>query len=433
MRFTFLSTFMTTISLGCMTVWAVAPQTTNPSAARTPALSASNARQDQQAADPASTLPGKPLSFQSLVKQIQTNDRKINRLYTTMPIGFPVEQQQYLKQIDELKSANAELTQQMHSAALRSFRANPNQDPQVTQVVFELVTQKLDGTAVDRHFDPSGALEIATLMMANGLDSPQIAYQAFRATYALQDFQQARGLLKKIEASGAKLNEAILEKLFSSDEKWQREMTIRQSEAIADDLPRVQIRTTEGDIVIELFENQAPKTVGNFINLVEAGFYDGLDFHLVRPGLLSQAGCPIGDGTGSAGYMIPCETDGEDIRHFFAGTVGMANNGKDTGSSQFFISHQPNANFDGNYTAFGRVIEGLPVVFQLETVDNTISSSDDTEPSKIISATVIRKREHSYLPTRLAEKPNPFGQDLSSNPDNNPQDAPDTAPTRSGK
>jgi cyclophilin family peptidyl-prolyl cis-trans isomerase len=321
----------------------------------------------------------------------------------------------------------------MHSAALRSFRANPNQDPQVAQVVFELVTQKLDGTSIDRHFDPNGALEIANLMMESGVDSPQIAYQGFRANYAIQNFEQARELLKQIEAAGAKLNDAILEKLFSSDEKWIRELAIRRTEAIADDLPRVRIKTTEGDFVIELFEDQAPKTVGNFINLVEQGFYNGLDFHLVRPGLLSQAGCPNGDGTGDAGYTIPCETEGESIRHFFAGTVGMANNGPDTGSSQFFISHQPNANFDGNYTAFGRVIEGLPVVFQLQTVDNSISSSDETKPSKIIGTSVIRKRNHSYLPTRLAEKPNTLGQDLNPTPSSIEDIDPDSNPTRSGK
>ena len=119
---------------------------------------------------------------------------------------------------------------------------------------------------------------------------------------------QADSLLAKIEATGFKLSPQIREQLDATRTKWEREMMIRRLEEAADDLPRVLFETTAGNFVVELFENQAPKTVGNFISLVEKRFYDDLTFHLVKPGQLAQTGCPIGDGTGDAGYKIPDET-----------------------------------------------------------------------------------------------------------------------------
>lgn len=346
-----------------------------------------------------------PDDFQTLVDEIRDNDRKINRLYTTMPIGFPVEQAEYMTKIDQLKTLNRELTLRLHQSAIDTYKANPNGDPQVAQIVFDLIAQKLDGTSLERRFDPKGAFKLASTMLEHGSQSPQIAYQAFRAAFAIHDFEAAQAMIDRIESTGARLNSAIHDQLTQTAEKWQREQEIRLQEKASDNLPRVQLETDKGTIVIELFEDHAPQTVGNFINLVEKGFYDDLVFHVVRPGLLSQTGCPQGDGDGDPGYQIPCETDREEIRHFFAGTVGMSNEGKDTGGSQFFISHQPNGNFDGSYTAFGRVIEGLDVVYQLTPIDKTTSPDSPINPSKVIRATVLRKRDHAYAPTRLAKKP----------------------------
>ncbi len=90
-------------------------------------------------------------------------------------------------------------------------------------------------------------------------------------------------------------------------------------------------------MLIELFEDDAPKTVENFVNLINKGFYDGLKFHRVIPNFVIQGGCPKGDGTGGPGYSINCELDGEKQFHD-RGVLSMAHAGRNTGGSQFFLS-----------------------------------------------------------------------------------------------
>ena len=111
-------------------------------------------------------------------------------------------------------------------------------------------------------------------------------------------------------------------------------------------------------IEIELFEEDAPITVNNFVELCQSGFYDGLTFHRVIPGFVSQGGCPNGTGTGGPGYTIKCETIGNPNKHS-AGALSMAHAGKDTGGSQFFIVHEPQPHLDGVHTVFGQTISGL--------------------------------------------------------------------------
>ncbi len=117
----------------------------------------------------------------------------------------------------------------------------------------------------------------------------------------------------------------------------------------------------EGDIVIELFDKEAPGTVQNFVDLINKGFYNGLTFHRVIPGFVAQGGCPIGNGTGGPGYTIPCETKGNPHKHE-RGALSMAHRGPNTGGSQFFIVYEPQPHLDGVHTVFGKVIEGMDVV-----------------------------------------------------------------------
>lgn len=111
-------------------------------------------------------------------------------------------------------------------------------------------------------------------------------------------------------------------------------------------------------ILIDFFPEAAPGTVKNFQKLANEGFYNGLKFHRVIPGFVSQGGCPYGTGYGGAGYTIPCETENNPHKHI-PGAVSMAHAGKDTGSSQFFIVHEPQPHLDGVHTVFGQVTEGL--------------------------------------------------------------------------
>jgi cyclophilin family peptidyl-prolyl cis-trans isomerase/HEAT repeat protein len=128
------------------------------------------------------------------------------------------------------------------------------------------------------------------------------------------------------------------------------------------DLGRVRVRliTARGEAILELHGDDYPRTVGNFLRLVDSGFYDDGVFHRVVPAFVVQGGCPRGDGWGDAGTFLPCEYG--NLRFDREGIVGMAHAGKDTGGSQFFITHLPVPRLDGRYTAFGRVVEGMEVV-----------------------------------------------------------------------
>ena len=129
------------------------------------------------------------------------------------------------------------------------------------------------------------------------------------------------------------------------------------------------MKTAKGEIQIDLFNEDAPNTVKNFTDLIEKGFYDGLNFHRVIPNFVIQGGCPQGTGTGGPGYHIDCEINAN--RHQ-AGTLSMAHAGKDTGGSQFFICHSPQPHLDGVHTVFGHTAN-TDVVNSIEQGDEIIS------------------------------------------------------------
>lgn len=126
------------------------------------------------------------------------------------------------------------------------------------------------------------------------------------------------------------------------------------------------IETKKGNIELVLFEEDAPNTVANFEGLANKGFYDGLTFHRVIPDFVIQGGCPKGNGTGGPGYTIKCEIN--ENKHV-TGAMSMAHAGKDTGGSQFFITHSPQPHLDGVHTVFGKVTKGMEVVNSIKEQD----------------------------------------------------------------
>lgn len=128
-------------------------------------------------------------------------------------------------------------------------------------------------------------------------------------------------------------------------------------------MKKAEIRTVKGVMTVEFYDNDAPKTVENFIKLSKDGFYDGLTFHRVIPDFVIQGGCPDGTGAGGPGYQIDCELDGDNQYHD-RGVLSMAHAGRNTGGSQFFICHSRTntAHLDRNHTCFGKVVEGLEVI-----------------------------------------------------------------------
>jgi peptidyl-prolyl cis-trans isomerase B (cyclophilin B) len=126
------------------------------------------------------------------------------------------------------------------------------------------------------------------------------------------------------------------------------------------------IETEKGNLVLELFASDVPRTVNNFVTLAREGFYDGLTFHRVVPGFVVQGGCPIGDGTGGPGYQF----DDEITEHtHVAGALSMANSGPNTNGSQFFITYTPQHHLDGDHSVFGQLIEGMDVLERIEQGD----------------------------------------------------------------
>jgi len=202
------------------------------------------------------------------------------------------------------------------------------------------------------------------------------------------------------------------ERLSFSAKELLEELLLRQRDASAN-LPRVKFTTSKGVVEIELFEDQAPNTVANFLELVGSKFYDGVKFHRVLEGFMAQSGDPKGDGTGGPGYTIACECRTPEARRHFTGSLSMAKQtAPDTGGSQFFIVFDRNESvqrLDGQHTVFGRVISGQEIVNALTRTHETTLTGEQqiagVTPDTIISAEVVRKRDHEYKVKKVGEVP----------------------------
>jgi cyclophilin family peptidyl-prolyl cis-trans isomerase len=251
-----------------------------------------------------------------------------------------------------------------------------------------------------------------------GCTHPFLLNVAGVSRFAINDFAGAELLLTQAKTAAAGKDE-LAQQIFSElganflaqcktyAKLWKTELAIREKEAAAqgdERLPRILFKTTKGDIELELFENQAPNTVANFINLVEKKKYDGIAFHRVIPNFMAQGGDPNtldedprNDGMGGPGYHIACECYNPNARMHFQGTLSMAHAGKDTGGSQFFMTHlptphlNPNLERESGHTVFGRVAKGMNIALAIRPGD------------RIESATVVFKRNHPYIPKVLRD------------------------------
>jgi peptidyl-prolyl cis-trans isomerase B (cyclophilin B) len=133
------------------------------------------------------------------------------------------------------------------------------------------------------------------------------------------------------------------------------------------------METSKGTITLELFEADAPATVKNFSDLINKGYYDGLNFHRVINNFMIQGGCPDGTGSGGPGYQIDCEINSQ--KHT-PGTLSMAHAGKNTGGSQFFITHTATPHLDGVHTVFGRT-QDMDIVNAIVQGDKIIKVTID--------------------------------------------------------
>jgi cyclophilin family peptidyl-prolyl cis-trans isomerase len=168
--------------------------------------------------------------------------------------------------------------------------------------------------------------------------------------------------------------------------------------------PVVKIATEKGDLLVALFEDQAPNTVANMVTLAESGYYKDMTFHRIIPKFMAQAGCPFSKdgaegapGTGDPGYKFADEIAPE-LTHTGRGVLSMANSGKDTNGSQFFICFGATPHLDGKHAVFGKVVKGLEVLDKLEAI-----GSDSGKPAERVhfDISVVAKRNHAYEVKRL--------------------------------
>lgn len=326
-------------------------------------------------------------------KGLMTHLRKLRTEYQT---ASPKERKVMARDWDATIANAEEMLPDLIDTVIAAYKAAPNTDRVKTTFLAKVLN---DYVTRDRYEE---AIKIGRVMFENGCEMPEVFRDAGIAAFAMNDYDLTAALYEK----AAKLNVlsgdalAIRDELDEYAKAWETEQALRAKEAEADDLPRVKFTTTKGVMVFELFENEAPGTVGNFISLVKKGFYDGLTFHRVLGGFMAQTGCPEGDGTGGPGYTIYDECTKPGFRKHFRGVLSMAKtNAPNSGGSQFFITFRATPHLNGVHTVFGRVIEGMDVLAKLQRRDP--DKENPPEPDKIISAEVIRDRGHEYVPNKV--------------------------------
>ena len=317
---------------------------------------------------------------------------------------------------EKLKAARGQLDA-MVAAAEDVYRLAPQDNPQIEPLLVAVTKHYAAGEeSPPKSGQTSGgdsyekALPLVKLLLDGGATDKRLPAWGFLAAFATNDFDLADSYAQQLKSSGllsdpSAATDAADQAVLNLDmqymplvepyrELWAKEQAIRAAEAKADDLPRVRLETSKGDVVVELFENEAPQAVANFITLVKQGFYNDVAFHRVLPMFMAQGGDPRGDGSGGPGYAIRCECYQPNYRHHFRGSLSMAHAGRDTGGSQFFLTFVPTSHLDGKHTVFGRVIEGMDVLGELQKCDP--QSPDAATPDKIIKAEVLRDRGHEY-------------------------------------
>jgi cyclophilin family peptidyl-prolyl cis-trans isomerase len=333
--------------------------------------------------------------FQAAQAKWTEIDKRLNEIAAKYN-GVEEEERKVLKaEYTKLVASSDDVLKELRKSAEAAFLADPNKDPVVTRTLIGMVAYNV------RRDEHDLALELGKKMIEAKCEEPVLYALAGTAAYRLDDYDTAEKYLTEADKAGRLDPDGknYLTSLPEQKKAWAKELEIRAKEAKANDLPRVKIETSKGVIVIELFENEAPGAVGNFVSLVEKKFYDNLTFHRVLPNFMAQGGDPSGNGTGGPGYNIYCECEKPEARMHFRGSLSMAHAGKDTGGSQFFLTFMPTTQLNGRHTVFGRVIEGFDVLAKIQRRDP--QAFNPPQPDRIVKAEVVRKRDHAYQPNEV--------------------------------
>ena len=341
--------------------------------------------------------------WQENLKQLATAQIKMRATAGTPQYAEAV------RQANELDGKALDLYAKLQAAAERGYSAGADN----REIGDLLLTIAVGQLRKDQYDD---ALRLAKFLIDHKYPNQDVYRIAASAAFAAGQFDEAEKFLKSLDPRTLQTDPSIqrlLAGIQTEGPKWEREQKFRADEAKADDLPRVKLQTTQGDITVELLENEAPNTVANFLSLVQKGFYDGVQFHRVLPGFMAQGGDPLSKdpvknadriGSGGPGYTIVDECTLPDHRDHFRGSLSMAHTSEpNSGGSQFFICFAPTQQLDGKYTVFGRVIDGFDVLAKIPRIDPEKEKvrPSGAIPDRIIKAEVLRKRDHAYEPKTI--------------------------------
>jgi cyclophilin family peptidyl-prolyl cis-trans isomerase len=357
-------------------------------------------------------------AFQRELLVLKTSMKQMEFLWQEFQAADELRRQELQAELQKQYTSADAILPRVVEAALAAFEAAGGKDAQIEEFLIAVVEQRV-GT--DRY---EAAMPVIEALAEAGVEHPRVYYLGALAAFAVADYDAAARHFQRLEESGVlaepppannpqeleryRLVLSLMQILEEHKEAWDKEQAIRAAEAEADDLPRVRLKTNRGDITVELFENEAPNTVKNFITLVELGVYDGTLFHRVLPTFMAQGGEPTTAGKPDIKYTIPCECYEPDARKHFRGSLSMAHGGRDTGSSGFFLTFRPTPHLDGKtfypespddaHTVFGRVIEGIEVLAEIQRFDPKAAAQAQTappEPDRILQAKVLRKRPNT--------------------------------------
>ncbi len=359
-------------------------------------------------AQPAAEKGPKQVAFEKIFGEWKELLIQLQKFREEYPTASSERRKEIVPQYEALIQKGVEMEPRLSASAEEAYAENPGADKDLEQF---LLASCLGNIKMDNYED---AYRLAQLLKSSGVKYEKLNAWAGVAGFCIGELDEAQKNLSESVRAGKDIRtqkeslDAIVDQFLMSPgkfkRKWDDEQKVRQAEAKADDLPRVLLKTDEGDMVIELFENEAPNSTANFISLVESGFYDGLGFHRVLEGFMAQGGCPRGDGMGDPGYSIPCEVDRPGARNHFRGSLSMAHAGKDTGGSQFFITFIPTTFLDGRHTVFGRIIDGMDILAKIRRRDPSDRKATMGAPTHIIEARVLRKRDHEYKPVKIGDE-----------------------------
>ncbi|MDR0336996.1 MAG: peptidylprolyl isomerase [Planctomycetaceae bacterium] len=379
-----------------------------------------------QSESEAEALGQKNKEFMEKFYNFRESNKKLNALKVEYPTAKPERQEKIDKEYWSLYNNGLATYKQMFSIGFEAFDEAPNRNPFVNNLLYGMVEWEY------RRENYEQSVTIFKRLVAKGIAREAEVLYAYAGLAALltTDVDEAESWLKTATDNG--YLEKVLKNIGETQKgqeqvmalegfynrmpqfkiDWAKESEIRKTETEigekdpAKKLPRVQVKTTKGTIVIELFENEAPNTVANFISLVEKGFYNGTVFHRVLPQFMAQGGDPTGTGRGGPGYAFndECGSKFPNARKHFRGSLSMANAGPNTNGSQFFLTFVPTYFLDGRHTVFGRVVEGIEVLAEIQRVDPQDEDSIIPVLDKIEEAKVLNKREHPYEPVKNANQ-----------------------------